>query len=93
MKPNPTLKWTDGVVELNPETPIDRNFLLVIDPRHPEKNRTFRFHDPLINTGFYKLGMPGRGGLKCFQNLDNGLVKLLLAWIRLFYLVDDILDD
>ena len=45
MKPQTTFVWSDCTVHLNPETSIDLNLTVIIDPWNPELDDPLRLND------------------------------------------------
>ncbi len=92
MKTQAAFKRPDGVVELNAKTAIDLHVAFIIHPRHPKDNGSFRFHNSFVNISFYEFRMLFDRGFQCLHYFLNGLMKLRLARIHLFYFRNYIFD-
>ena len=79
MKPQAAFVGSDGRVELDPEAPVNVDVSLLVLPRYPELDNSFRLHQAVHDALFNKLraGLHHRdqGG----KDLADGLMELRLC--------------
>lgn len=89
MKTESSLIGTKGTVGLDAKPPIDVNLTVVILPRHPKDDLSFRFAYSLNDFLFSELGILFKHWLQRFEDFTDGLVKFVFTGIS----IDDVLIE
>jgi hypothetical protein len=78
MESESTFVGADGIIELNPETPVDLHFASIVYPGDSEYNRPVRLDDSLVYFGFHEFRVLLHRGLKSFHYFLYRLMKFRL---------------
>jgi hypothetical protein len=88
MKPQSSLKRSEGIVEFNKETPVDLYFAFIILPGHFEEDYALGFRQPVDEADCIELWMPVVYLLDAFKDFPDGLQKFFLTRILFFKTTD-----
>jgi hypothetical protein len=93
MESESTFVGANGIIELNPEPPVDLNFALIVYPRDSEYNCPVSLDDSLVYLSFHEFRVLLHRGLKGFQYFLYRLMKFRLIRILSSGLVNNLLDE
>ena len=86
LKTKSALVRSDGVVELDPETSVDLDISVVVDPRNAEADNSFGLGHSFKQADLFIFGMRLYNKFERLEHLFDGLNKLILAGVSLSYI-------